>query len=231
VKRLYCDESESHWFKFSRARHHSPRTLRVPGALSFWDRADEAFSQPGHSLSTSRHQTLQLAVAEHCRPPHGWLVPLSSTRRGPFGGGAHGHVGRPRPRAAAVRQDNAGADGRNRTGHAYFTFDDAATLAAAKANPTGFVDDLPERAILDEVQRVPHLFASLSLRLAGRADGDRATPPARAGRADGRFVRLHRATLRRRVPWPEPPSAPWSSVTSGSWLASPPWMPSRASWP
>ena len=60
-----------------------------------------------------------------------------------------------------MRQDNAGADGRNRTGHAYFTFDDAATLAAAKANPTGFVDDLPERAILDEVQRVPHLFASL----------------------------------------------------------------------
>jgi len=49
----------------------------------------------------------------------------------------------------------------NRTGHAYFTFDDAATLAAAKADPTGFVDDLPERAILDEVQRVPHLFASL----------------------------------------------------------------------
>jgi predicted AAA+ superfamily ATPase len=49
----------------------------------------------------------------------------------------------------------------DRTGHAYFTFDDAATLAAAEADPTGFVDDLPERAILDEVQRVPHLFVSL----------------------------------------------------------------------
>lgn len=48
-----------------------------------------------------------------------------------------------------------------RLDHAYFTFDDAATLAAAQADPTGFVDDLPERATLDEVQRVPHLFASL----------------------------------------------------------------------
>lgn len=49
----------------------------------------------------------------------------------------------------------------DRTGHAYFTFDDAATLAAAEADPTGFVDDLPGRVILDEVQRVPQLFASL----------------------------------------------------------------------
>jgi uncharacterized protein len=48
-----------------------------------------------------------------------------------------------------------------RRGHAYFTFDDAATLAAAEADPTGFVDDLPTQAILDEVQRVPRLFATL----------------------------------------------------------------------
>lgn len=49
----------------------------------------------------------------------------------------------------------------DRTGHAYFTFDDAATLSAAQSDPTGFVDDLPGRAILDEVQRVPLLFATL----------------------------------------------------------------------
>jgi len=49
----------------------------------------------------------------------------------------------------------------DRTGLAYFSFDDAATLSAAQSDPTGFVDDLPERAILDEVQRVPHLFATL----------------------------------------------------------------------
>jgi len=48
-----------------------------------------------------------------------------------------------------------------RSGHAYFTFDDAATLAAAEADPVGFVDDLPARTILDEVQRVPGLFTTL----------------------------------------------------------------------
>ncbi|MEP7245638.1 MAG: ATP-binding protein [Gammaproteobacteria bacterium] len=43
----------------------------------------------------------------------------------------------------------------------YYTFDDAATLAAARADITGFVARLERRAILDEVQRVPELFAAL----------------------------------------------------------------------
>lgn len=47
------------------------------------------------------------------------------------------------------------------TGYAYLTFDDAVQLAAARADPVGFVADLPARVILDEVQRVPELFASL----------------------------------------------------------------------
>src|SRR3990170_2119176 len=46
-------------------------------------------------------------------------------------------------------------------GYRYFTFDDAAVLAAAREDPVGFVARLPERAVLDEVQRVPTLFASL----------------------------------------------------------------------
>ena len=46
-------------------------------------------------------------------------------------------------------------------GYAYITFDDAVQLAAAKADPVGFVADLPDKVILDEVQRVPELFASL----------------------------------------------------------------------
>jgi hypothetical protein len=33
----------------------------------------------------------------------------------------------------------------------------AATLAAAQSDPDGFVSGLPERGILDEVQRVPQL--------------------------------------------------------------------------
>lgn len=46
-------------------------------------------------------------------------------------------------------------------GYAYITFDDAVQLSAAKADPVGFVADLPDKVILDEVQRVPELFASL----------------------------------------------------------------------
>src|SRR5438552_11904534 len=40
-------------------------------------------------------------------------------------------------------------------GYAYFSFDDPAALAAAKADPNGFVAELPARTILDEIQRVP----------------------------------------------------------------------------
>jgi uncharacterized protein len=43
----------------------------------------------------------------------------------------------------------------------YYTFDDAATLAAARSDITGFVARLERRAILDEVQRVPEIFAAL----------------------------------------------------------------------
>ena len=46
-------------------------------------------------------------------------------------------------------------------GLAYFTFDDDVQRAAAQADPVGFVADMPEQAVLDEVQRVPGLFTSL----------------------------------------------------------------------
>ncbi len=46
-------------------------------------------------------------------------------------------------------------------GFAYFTFDDDVQRAAATTDPVGFVAELPERAVLDEVQRVPQLFTSL----------------------------------------------------------------------
>jgi len=46
-------------------------------------------------------------------------------------------------------------------GYTYFSFDDDVALAAAEADPAGFVADLPERAILDEVQRAPGLFPAL----------------------------------------------------------------------
>jgi len=61
----------------------------------------------------------------------------------------------------------------DRLGYAYLSFDDDAARSAAQADPSGFVADLSERAILDEVQRVPALFAALKLavdrkRVAGR---------------------------------------------------------------
>lgn len=46
-------------------------------------------------------------------------------------------------------------------GYAYFSFDDAVALGAATADPVGFVADLPDHSILDEVQRVPLLFTAI----------------------------------------------------------------------
>ena len=49
----------------------------------------------------------------------------------------------------------------DKQGYAYISFDDDVMREAADTDPIGFVDGLPERAILDEVQRVPGLFTSL----------------------------------------------------------------------
>jgi predicted AAA+ superfamily ATPase len=43
----------------------------------------------------------------------------------------------------------------------YSTFDDPTLLAAARADPTGFVESLGATAVLDEVQRVPEIFLSI----------------------------------------------------------------------
>src|SRR5690606_9332600 len=58
-------------------------------------------------------------------------------------------------------------------GYRYFSFDDDPIREAALRDPVGFVDSLPRRAILDEVQRVPQLFTALKAavdrrRVAGR---------------------------------------------------------------
>jgi predicted AAA+ superfamily ATPase len=46
-------------------------------------------------------------------------------------------------------------------GYEYITFDDNVQLAAAQADPVGFVADLSDKTVLDEVQRVPALFLAL----------------------------------------------------------------------
>jgi hypothetical protein len=48
-------------------------------------------------------------------------------------------------------------------GYEYFSFDDPNVLGSAKADPAGFAAGLPQRAVLDEVQRVPELFSALKL--------------------------------------------------------------------
>lgn len=55
----------------------------------------------------------------------------------------------------------------------YYTFDDATVLAAAKADPAGFLTSLNDPAVIDEVQRAPELF----LQIKAAVDRDR-----RAGR-------------------------------------------------
>jgi uncharacterized protein len=49
----------------------------------------------------------------------------------------------------------------DRRGYTYITFDDDVQLAAALSDPVGFIGDLPERCILDEVQRAPTLFSTI----------------------------------------------------------------------
>ena len=60
-----------------------------------------------------------------------------------------------------------------RRDYLYLSFDDFGIRAAAEADPMGFVANLPERVILDEIQHVPELFGALKLevdrrRLPGR---------------------------------------------------------------
>ena len=57
----------------------------------------------------------------------------------------------------------------------YITFDDDSVRLGASEDPVGFVADLPERVILDEVQRVPQIFTALKMAV------DR-------NRVNGRFV-------------------------------------------
>jgi len=47
--------------------------------------------------------------------------------------------------------------------YAYFSLDDDTTLAFATSDPAGFVAGLPNRVILDEVQRAPALLRTLKL--------------------------------------------------------------------
>jgi len=49
----------------------------------------------------------------------------------------------------------------NDAGYTYISFDDDVLREAARSDPVGFVADLPEKVVLDEVQRVPEMFTAL----------------------------------------------------------------------
>ena len=55
------------------------------------------------------------------------------------------------------------------TGYQYYTMDEETTRIAAHYDPSGFVRNLPEKVIIDEVQRVPDLF----LEIKAEVDRDR----------------------------------------------------------
>lgn len=55
----------------------------------------------------------------------------------------------------------------------YLNFDDGGILAAAKQDPTGFIQGLPEQVTLDEVQRAPELMPAI------KAEVDRNRKPGR----------------------------------------------------
>jgi len=48
-------------------------------------------------------------------------------------------------------------------GYRYVSFDDSDALTLARTDPVGFVSRLPEKSILDEVQKAPEIFSALKL--------------------------------------------------------------------
>ena len=67
--------------------------------------------------------------------------------------------------------------------YSYISFDDSVARDNARADPYGFVGDLPERVILDEVQLVPELFPAIKMNV------DR-------HRTNGRFILIGSTNVR-----------------------------------
>lgn len=132
------------------------------------------FDQPTQNLSFGRPTTLRLAE------PKGYNPPVSETAL------LYPRYAEPRLTEALTDSPVVMIHGPRecskttlarvvgeRMGYAYLSFDDDVARGAAQADPAGFIADLPGRAILDEVQRVPALFAALKstvdrTRVAGR---------------------------------------------------------------
>lgn len=53
-------------------------------------------------------------------------------------------------------------------GYSYVSFDDVVVRGAARSDPLGFATELPDRIVLNEVQRVPGSFSALKMAVDGR---------------------------------------------------------------
>jgi len=69
--------------------------------------------------------------------------------------------------------------------YAYYTFDDLVVLEAAESDPAGFVKGLPDRVVIDEIQRVPKLLIAI------KASVDRDRTPGRFLLTGSSNVLLH----------------------------------------
>ena len=114
-------------------------------------------------------------------------------------------------------------------GYTYLNFDDNVVRAAAETDPMGFVADLPDRVILDEVQRVPALFTALKLAVDRRRTPGRfvvtgstqvLAVPAIADSLAGRLeaIRLHPLAQRELEP-AGPPTEEFIAALFGSGFA------------
>jgi len=133
-----------------------PRNAPVsaPWTKTFRSAGSEGFKRPAINLAIGRHQRLRLAAVSADR-----LYPRFAQPRL-----AEALADTPVVLIHGPRQCGKTTLARmtgDPRGYAYFSFDDDVALGAAAADPVGFVADLPERAILDEVQRAPGLFTAL----------------------------------------------------------------------
>ena len=114
----------------------------------------QPFNQPHSNLAISRTQRLRLAAM---RDPRVYPRHLAPRLREALADSPVVLLHGPRQCGKTTLARMIG----DAAGYTYFTFDDAVTLTSAVADPAGFVAELPDRTILDEVQRVPALFSVL----------------------------------------------------------------------
>lgn len=124
---------------------------------------------------------------------------------------------------------------------AYLSFDDSGLRESAMSDPAGFIDRLPARVMLDEVQRVPGLFAQIKLaidrqRVPGRfllaGSANLLALPTLADSLAGRLALVPVLPFSR-AEWSPGHSPAAAALSSGDWqpLMGRQWQPLRSALP